>query len=297
MYPSPVSKSVQVSRDPDRRKVDHICDSMRIAMENINPHKYCLSILTSHVKKTTPELEIVLQKVHQLPGNVPSGADAVSAEEALKYLLLLVDVNELYDLSLGTYDFDLVLMVAEKSQKDPKEYLPFLNTLKKMEPNYQRFTIDKYLKRYEKALGHLSKCGPEHFAECLHFIKDKNLYKEALKLYQPSSQQYRIVSIAYGEHLMRERLYEPAGLVFARCGARERALSAFVACGSWQQALCVAAQLHLTKDKIAGLARTLAGKLVEQRKHSEAATVLEQYAQVSPPLTPHFNKKERASAY
>ena len=39
------------------------------------------------------------------------------AEEALKYLLFLVDVNELYDVALGTYDFDLVLMVAEKSQK------------------------------------------------------------------------------------------------------------------------------------------------------------------------------------
>jgi hypothetical protein len=30
--------------------------------------RYCLSILTSHVKKTTPELEIVLQKVHELQG-------------------------------------------------------------------------------------------------------------------------------------------------------------------------------------------------------------------------------------
>lgn len=39
------------------------------------------------------------------------------SEEALKYLLFLVDVNELYDHALGTYDFDLVLMVAEKSQK------------------------------------------------------------------------------------------------------------------------------------------------------------------------------------
>ena len=41
----------------------------------------------------------------------------MSAEEALKYLLLLVDVNELYNHSLGTYNFDLVLMVAERSQK------------------------------------------------------------------------------------------------------------------------------------------------------------------------------------
>lgn len=41
----------------------------------------------------------------------------MTAEEALKYLLFLVDVNDLYEHSLGTYDFDLVLMVAEKSQK------------------------------------------------------------------------------------------------------------------------------------------------------------------------------------
>ncbi|KAB1279958.1 Elongator complex protein 1 [Camelus dromedarius] len=256
MYPPPATSTVQLSSDPEKKKVDLICDTMRAAMENINPHRYCLSILTSHVKKTTPELEIVLQKVHELQ-----------------------DVNELYDHSLGTYDFDLVLMVAEKSQKDPKEYLPFLNTLKKMETNYQRFTIDKYLKRYEKAIGHLSKCGPEYFPECLNLIKDKNLYNEALKLYPPDSQQYKDISIAYGEHLLQEHLQEPAGLVFARCGAHEKALGAFLACGSWQQALCVAAQLHLTKDQLAGLGRTLAGKLAEQRKHSDAATVLEQYAQ------------------
>ena len=48
--------------------------------------------------------------------NISPNAAAVSAEEALKYLLFLVDVNELYDYSLGTYDFDLVVMVAEKSQ-------------------------------------------------------------------------------------------------------------------------------------------------------------------------------------
>ena len=41
----------------------------------------------------------------------------VSAEEALKYSVLLVDVNKLFDVALGMYDFPLVIMVAEKSQK------------------------------------------------------------------------------------------------------------------------------------------------------------------------------------
>ena len=41
----------------------------------------------------------------------------VTPEEALKYVLFLVDVNQMYDVALGMYDFQLVLMVAEKSQK------------------------------------------------------------------------------------------------------------------------------------------------------------------------------------
>ena len=43
--------------------------------------------------------------------------ESVTSEEALKYVLFLVDVNQMYDVALGMYDFELVLMVAEKSQK------------------------------------------------------------------------------------------------------------------------------------------------------------------------------------
>ena len=38
-------------------------------------------------------------------------------DESLRHLLYLVDVNELFDIALGTYDFNTVLMVAEKSHK------------------------------------------------------------------------------------------------------------------------------------------------------------------------------------
>lgn len=79
-------------------------------------------------------------------------------DEGLRHLLYIVDVNELFDVSLGTYNFELVLMVAEKSQKDPKEYLPFLNDLKKLEENYMKYKIDLYLKRYKKALQSIVKC-------------------------------------------------------------------------------------------------------------------------------------------
>ena len=47
----------------------------------------------------------------------PDSKKLVEADEALKYLIFLVDVNKMYDVALGMYDFQLVLMVAEKSQK------------------------------------------------------------------------------------------------------------------------------------------------------------------------------------
>lgn len=49
--------------------------------------------------------------------DVGNSHSSVTTDEALRYLLYLVDVNDLYNVALGTYDFELVLMVAEKSQK------------------------------------------------------------------------------------------------------------------------------------------------------------------------------------
>lgn len=43
--------------------------------------------------------------------------------------------------------------------QDPKEYLLFLNEVKQLETNYQKYTIDRHLKRYPKALTHICKCG------------------------------------------------------------------------------------------------------------------------------------------
>uniref|UniRef100_A0A8C1IT94 Elongator complex protein 1 n=1 Tax=Cyprinus carpio TaxID=7962 RepID=A0A8C1IT94_CYPCA len=278
MYPCPSRSASSSVSGKGGKKVDIICDALRSTMETLDPQKYCLCILTSHVRKTTPELELALQKVHELRVNPPSGSSSVSAEEALKYLLFLVNVNELYEHSLGTYDFDLVLMVAEKSQKDPKEYLPFLNMLKTLEPNYQRYTIDKHLKRYRKAIHHLSKCGEEHFTELLNLVKDQRLYSDALELYSLNSEQYKTLSVAYAEHLVEQQQAEQAGLLLWRCGENARALQAFVSCTSWRNALAVATHIPLPPEQLALLARDLAEKLLEARRHKQAALCLEQYA-------------------
>ncbi|KAM6980821.1 elongator complex protein 1 [Aplochiton taeniatus] len=280
MYPCPKDTAVPSAPKTAGKKVDIVCDALRTTMEKMDPNKFFLPILTTHVKKSVPELEIALQKVHELRVNPPAEAavGAVSAEEALKYLLFLVNVNELYEHSLGTYDFDLVLMVAQKSQKDPKEYLPFLNMLKTLEPNYQRYTIDKHLKRYSKALNHLSMCGEEHFDEALNLVNEQKMYGQALGLYPEDSPQYKALSCAYAEHLVEQQEAEQAGLLLWRCGETARALQALVGGVCWRKALCVAQQIPLPSDQLSLLARDLAEKLIELRRYTEAAVLLEQYA-------------------
>lgn len=88
-----------------------------------------------------------------------SGMNASLMDEALNYAIFLVDVNRLYEVALGIYDLNLAVLVAQKSQKDPKEYLSFISELRGMELNYQRFKINDYLKRYDKAIEYLSQAG------------------------------------------------------------------------------------------------------------------------------------------
>jgi elongator complex protein 1 len=38
----------------------------------------------------------------------------------------------MYEVALGTYDFELVKLVAQYTQKDPKEYLPYIQELLKI---------------------------------------------------------------------------------------------------------------------------------------------------------------------
>ena len=102
-----------------------------------------------------------------------------------------MDVNVLFDVALGLYDFDLVLFVAEKSQKDPKEYLPFLNELKELQPlNYRKYKIDLHLKRYVKALKNLSEVLLDSEArkeECIELIRTQRLYMDAMEIFPAKS--------------------------------------------------------------------------------------------------------------
>jgi elongator complex protein 1 len=45
--------------------------------------------------------------------------------------------------------------VAQKSQMDPKEYLPFLNKLRQLPTYYQQYSVDLHLGKVTSALENL----------------------------------------------------------------------------------------------------------------------------------------------
>lgn len=143
-------------------------------------------------------------------------------EDAVKYIIFLVDADRLFDTALGMYDFSLVLMVAQHAQKvcitnltppwtevisnfiqDPREYLPFLRELRALDKYYQRFRIDDHLKRYQSALKNLSLAGQwphlawsflssdsklcqgsERFDEAIEYVERHQLYEYGLSIWK-----------------------------------------------------------------------------------------------------------------
>eukprot|EP01133_Synstelium_polycarpum_P003655 gene3655-4201_t len=262
-------------------KVNAICEKLHDALVKRDPVRLNLPILTTYVKRSPPALDEVLRLVQGLRGKEISahGETIVNrlAEESLDYIVFLVDVKKLYQVALGSYDFELVLMVASKSQMDPKEYIPFLTELQALPQDFQRYRIDSYLERWASALAHLSRAGEEYEADCLDLVKDHKLFHEAIELYSSASgnkSQLSKVQVLYGEHLLQSNKFEDAAFLFHNAGAHNKALSAFKDSGNWRMALVETKLLKYTADEVRGICVDIAETLKRSSKWREASTVL-----------------------
>ncbi|XP_058806417.1 putative elongator complex protein 1 [Phymastichus coffea] len=254
------------------KNIEEICAVLREIMER-DSDNFLQPILISLVKsKKTIGLENALRRVKQLRSKHETCSGG-SPEEALKYLLYMVDVSVLYDVALGMYDFELVMLVAQKSQRDPKEYVAQLNELRQLEPNYMKFSIDSQLKRYSSALEHIVKI-PDREDECLAFIKSHELYGKALRLFDCKSKQYKNVANAYGHHLNSKAKHKEAGIMFVKAQNFEGALEAFRLAVSWQDAIVTAVKMNLNFIRLNELYEDLVTRLLEEKRYDEAALIL-----------------------
>lgn len=194
------------------QKVNTVCKALRSALKKVDERKFITSIITTYVQQQPPDLESALMsiramRVEELKGEPISGKPP--SEKALDYLILISNVNKLYDIALGMYDFELVMMIAQKSQKDPKEYLPFLSKLQQMETHYQRYTIDMHLERYESALKNLAQAGDKYYEESKKLIKERELYKLGIALFEKDGTKKDITAM-YADYLKSQGKHKQA---------------------------------------------------------------------------------------
>ncbi|KAI0243687.1 putative elongator complex protein 1 [Massospora cicadina] len=284
------SKYPQMAKAPPGRvdtKVNSLCGAIRSVLQAMDPRLYSQPTVTTYARQLPPDLEAVLKLLKELRRDDPA-----LAEETLKYAIFLADVDQLFDVALGLYDFELVLMVAQHSQKDPKEYVPFLSELQSLDDHYRRFKIDVHLQRFERALGHLAKAGRraslrrashplDRFDECLAYICEHALYARGLGIFAGDAERFNIILERYGSYLMDLRQYSEAGsggfAPFMHVRSYAQAIRAFKKVGEWQRALVCATRLGLSQEETLPLIDELCGYLKHHSRHLEAAKLLETY--------------------
>nr|ODO03858.1 elongator complex protein 1 [Cryptococcus depauperatus CBS 7855] len=246
-------------------KVNTICDSLRRLIVARGVDKYIETILTTHVCKVPADYEAGLEVLLQLQTDYPE-----IVENAIKYIIFLSDVNKLYDVALGMYNFQLVLMVAQYSQKDPKEYLPFLRELRALDKWDQRFRIDDHLERRERALANLKQAGDERFDEAVQYLAKYELYDTAFKLY--ADENHHLAA----NYLYDRREFTDAALPYLLANKPRKALKAYERAHAWRELFTLAKQEDVAD--LSEFIERVTDYLGSRGRHLEAAQVFIEYA-------------------
>lgn len=252
--------------------ITKVSDAIRLELEKIDLAKYINTILTAHVVKTPPDHEAGLLQLLRLRESDPN-----LVEEAVKYIIFLVDADRLFDTALGMYDFSLVLMIAQHAQKDPREYLPFLRELRALDKYYQRFRIDDHLKRYQSALRNLSLAVPKRFDEAVSYIELHRLYELALSIWK-NTDRFEAILELYGDWLFERREFKQAAEVFVEANKISKAMVSYEKCLQWQELFNLAVLENVGEEKLVEMGYRVAEDLVSKKRHSDAGRVLLDYS-------------------
>jgi len=192
------------SLTPTTSKVNRICDAFLTVLQD----RYATNlqnVITAHVCKLPPDLEAGLGVVKDLRASQPDLADT-----AIEHICFLADVNRVYDAALGMYSLDLALLVAQQSQKDPREYLPYMQSLQELPELRRRFRLDDDLGRNRKALQHLYEL--KAIDEVQSYTQKHELYADALELYRYEPTTQALIMRLYANFLNSRNRYKDAAI-------------------------------------------------------------------------------------
>ncbi|CAJ2511583.1 Uu.00g072080.m01.CDS01 [Anthostomella pinea] len=270
--PLPEEPTHEVTIGTKTSKVNTICDAVlsHLRSRKVMDHGTLQNIITANVCKAPPAYEDGLLVVATLMQE-----DEQLAEKAVEHICFLADVNTLYDGALGLYHLDLALLVAQQSQRDPREYLPFIQNLHQLPDLRRKFAIDDHLNRHEKALSHLQAIHAHK--EVQEYTVKHSLHTAALKLYRYDQPNLTILTGLYALHLETTSRKREAGLTYESLHDYTAATRCYSAAGvsCWRECLFTAQQQTppMSPEALADLATTLADAVYEAKDYAAAATI------------------------
>lgn len=254
------------SKDPSS-KINRICEGILSVL--VKPEyfsTYLQTIITAYACEKPANLEGALELI----SNIKDNEDHV--DQTVTHLCFLQDINKIYNTALGLYNVKLALVIAQKSQKDPKEYLPFLQNLHVQDELRRKFLIDDFLKKYEKALSWLFEMGESAYDEFDDFVCQHDLYKIALSIYRYDNERSNAILQLYAADLNAKQQFAEAGLTFEYLGKWDEALENYILAKKWREALnIVQSDAHM--EKLQSTCDKLISSLTEEHKYKDAAEI------------------------
>ena len=250
---------------PSNSKVNLMCDAF-LAELGRRSNTYLQNIISAYVCKVPPDLDAGLSQISKLRRENSEQVDA-----SVEHICFLADANKLYDNALGLYDLKLALLIAQQSQKDPREYLPFLQNLQNMSELRKQYSIDDFLGRHTKALRHL--CELDAFEEVKSYAVKHSLYAQALERYRYQEAKCLELTRLHANCLQHEGKYREAGIAFECLKDHSSASESFRQANLWRESLSNASMNLPAHLDIRSLALSLAETLTESKEFRSAATI------------------------
>ncbi|KAK6463649.1 RNA polymerase II Elongator subunit [Scheffersomyces coipomensis] len=261
-----IIKNKEEKFDSKNSKVNKICEAiLSVLLKKEYFENYLQTIITAYACEKPPNLVDSLKLIGEFK-------NVEQIESSVTHLCFLQDVNKLYNTALGLYDVKLTLAIAQQSQKDPKEYLPFLQNLYGQTELRRKFLIDDFLKNYEKALDWLHEIGTDTDEEFDAYVVQHDLFKKALNIYKYNDSRSNTILRLYADDLHEKQEYAESALAYEYLGDFSNAVENYVSCKRWKECLALV-QKEEFSSQAEDIAERLISLLTEEHKYAEAAEI------------------------
>jgi elongator complex protein 1 len=180
-----------------------------------------------------------------------TGMRVKSYKEVLKYFCWLVDAEELFRESLLMFDLEMAVMVAEFTQKDPKDYLPYIEALKRLEDPLQRkVRICRDLTKDTEALNQIYKffekkeINEKYKKVIVDIVQDCDLHAKGLEIFGADDELNRTIRELLAKKMIKGKDQKGAAEMYLSFENYEKALECFEKVLDWRNCLGVLKLIH-----------------------------------------------------